>query len=236
MKKIGFICLFLILCFTACGKEESGQDDATGVVLSPSPTQMVEDIEDSKVTESEGKENETIYEDTVRVGIQSIFCDYLKGRRTERKMSSYVFYTAPRGNETDTVMLVVADEKYYEGDLEGVIDFYNDGTLFLDLGLYHGTGFSNILEEGEEGWFIEVDSTTPVTIKENNLETLQFTGHVVNDEGTSCYLYGYSFIKEGLAHILMGIVHSPGQEQEFIDSVNNEVDAMIITVRDTRKP
>jgi len=236
MKKRVFVLLLLvILVFAACGHKNEGPNNVGVETQTLAPTQsmdMPEKNENSGISGDETDVQKDIYQDEIKVFGQEIYCDYLKGRIQERMMSSYVFYAPTNGNETDTVMLVVDYEKQYEGDLEGVIDFYNDGTLFLDLGLYYGTGFNNILEEGEEGWFIEVDSTTPVTIKENNLETCQFTGHVINDENVSCYLYGYSFVKNELAFMLMGIVHSPGQEKEIIEKIKNEVDAMIITIRD----
>jgi len=236
MKRIIVLCLCGILCFSACGKEQ-GTGNVTGAdSVSPTPTRVTGKQEltgNSTSTSNEAIVEEDIYEDSIKVRGREIYCDYLKGRRTEGKSSSTTFYAPPRGNETDTVMLVADYENQYKGDLSGVIDYFNGKLFFLDLALYYGTGFLNA---PEGGWIMEIDSTAPVTIKENNLDTIQFTGHVVNDQGTSCYLYGYSFIKNEMALMLLGVVHSPGQEQEIIERIENEVDAMIITVRDELFP
>lgn len=78
--------------------------------------------------------------------------------------------------------------------------------------------------------------TSEERIEVNGIETLKVTGTVKLGvlNYYDCYIYGYSFIFEGVPCAIIGVVSDLDQPQEEIDEVTEIVDAMMKTVRNKR--
>ena len=79
-----------------------------------------------------------------------------------------------------------------------------------------------------------IDIKTTKNTCVNGIDTQQFTGNVRSTDNIDCFVYGYAFIFDDTPCVLAGVVTTREQEQTRIDSIIEEVDTMITTVRSQR--
>lgn len=114
---------------------------------------------------------------------------------------------------------VMISKDSYEGDLDGVLPLLMEKFENSVRGYMCGTIKGNELK---------LDSSEKVTVA--GFESIRFRGKVYNNI-VDCFIYGYTFLVNDQPCMIVGIVSSDSQEQDLIDTVVQDVDAMAKTLR-----
>lgn len=223
MKKFLLIlmCVCMILSIVGCGNSDKKVNTPE-----PQKTEQASPTNSTSQTTEPTAEptDEPEYDNVAYVAGKKIYVNYKNGRRKDEKHTSLVFHS----NYTEMVSLVYNKRDSFNGDLDDVFDFLNDGLLFGDLAVYSDASFF----DSSKSYPIVPKSQEAVLI--GDLNTIRIVGSVEDTYGRNCYVYGYTFIIDELPCFLVGFVFSEAQEQALIDSITDEVDQMIKTVRTER--
>lgn len=144
------------------------------------------------------------------------------------------------------------DRPMYQDVSEGLTEVFNRaGSLFIAYSIVDEehpelTAKDVLTTDIEERFFertdtyysgydarLEVDSTEDKTI--NGVECMRFEGIVISEvDGKKFknYAVGYTFVKDNIPCLLIGVVVEKDQTQLHKDEVSHNVDEMIKTLRD----
>lgn len=215
-----FLCICMALSAVACSNQPEGtgtdaptsqQTGGNEPTNQTDPTQRGEDVSDE-------------YDSYAKVGGESIYVNYKRGRRDDTGASSKVFH----GTSTDLTILAYDTDGDFSGGVADVLAWLNDGRMLRDIVMYSDADFHDY----DTTYIIDIE--TKENVKINDYDMQKFTGSVMSTDNRNCYVYGYAFVIEGTPCVLAGFVLSEGQEQSLIDAINVEVDTMVKTVRTKR--
>lgn len=217
---IMLICVLCVVCMVGCGKKEEKpiENETNQVDIEQNDTEVTDDKSEDEVKE----DVEALYDAYAKVGGESIYINFKEGlRRKNSNGTSFVF----SGSSVDIVEFVFDKENDFAGTYLDVFNYMNDGRTLSNMYAYSDADF----HEFEIPFIIEKKSEEHVVINDRDMQ--RFTGNVVDLNGRNCYVYGYAFVIEDIPCMLVGFVLSEEQEQSLIDSIHEEVDIMIKTVR-----
>ncbi len=222
MKKLALILalLMIVMSFAGCANETETPSNPETSGTGTSPTSSTDTNENP--TTSAPKED--AYDNWAKVGGKSIFVNYKSGRRKDDKSNAIVFHD----NHTDMIALHYNKADAFNGDAEEAFAFLNNGLLFGDLAAYAEANFYDDVSK------YVIEKTKGENKKVNSVDMFNFTGTVTDAEGRVCYVYGYTFVIEGVPCMLAGLVCSEDQSQQVKDAINTEIDTMAETVRTKR--
>lgn len=199
-------------------QESSARKEPASSEVTPPSEDKTEPSED--VSETTPTENDE-YESYVGVAGGSIYVNYKEERRDDVEAFSIVFHNSA----SDMTAVVYEDEKNYSGTYKDVFAYMNDGRVFNDIVMYSDADFHDY----SKTYIMDLKSSEDVKVNEYDMQ--RFTATVKDAKERECYAYGYTFVIDNNPFMLIGFVLSEAQEQELIDSINEEVDTMVKTVR-----
>lgn len=243
LKKAAYILLLLILtlCAGACSKKgtkENTKESANATntpeiskeAVTPEPTDT------EKLTQEPEKESEGGKE--VTDNPQFLY----DGKPIESAIYEDSFYP------------IVFDRPMYQVVTEGMTDVFNRaGSLFIAYSILDeehpelsakdvmtsklNKDFFNATETYYPAYDpqLKMDSTEDKTI--NGVDCMRFEGSVVSEaDGKEFknYAVGYTFVKDNIPCLLIGVVVEKDQTQLHKDEVTHNIDEMIKTLRDKR--
>lgn len=221
MKKLLCILLsvFMLFAFAACSdeKDNDSESKAESSEAAASGSEIESSLDSSSEASSEAEEvSETERKTrTIKVLGESIYVDASTEYRAELDVNSQVLT-----RDYDSVLALTYEyDDAYNGDLNGVIPFLNDG-------------FINDIALKQNGYLggnkIEIKTSEEVTI--NGFDGLKFQGTVSAGEW-DCHVYGYAFIINEIPCAVIGLVSHREQPADLIATINAEIDAMAATIR-----
>ena len=219
MKKVIAVLCLVVLCLSAaaCGNNaDPGNNTEKPVDTSVKQTGTKETTPSS---ENDGADAVELKGEAYVLG-KDIYFNYNTARKKKEERSSLIFFN----NDPAVIALVYDSEESVDTPAEA-LELMNDGRAFNALQLYSVADFV----KKESVFEISFDSKQEKKI--NELNVVGFEGNVVDNNGRSCFVYGYSFVIDETPCMLIGLDSSEEQEQNTHELLTNEVDAMIKTVR-----
>lgn len=218
MKHTLFILgIMAILAASGCESSEKKESKATEREMQTTLT-VSDDSGSTDVSTSES----SIYDNPSGIPNRNVYIDFGR-RREDVQYSSVVYHT----NHTDMVALHYNLRDSFSGNLDDVFDFLNNGVVFDDVISYAEADFWD--SSASKRYKIAASSKEKVTVA--GIDAVRIVGSVDDANGRNCYAYGYTFILDDTPIFLVGFVFSEEQDPETIESITEEVDAMMETVR-----
>ena len=217
MKHTLFILgIMAILAASGCESSEKKESKATEREMQ---TTLI--MSDNTNSTDESILEDGIYNNPSKIPNRGVYVDFGK-RVKDIEYSSVVYHT----NHTDMVALHYNVRDMFSGNLDDVFDFLNNGSVFIDL-MSYAYPEANFLDS--KNYKIAASSKEKVTVA--GIDAVRIVGSVDDANGRNCYAYGYTFILDDTPVFLVGFVFSEEQDPETIESITEEVDAMMETVR-----
>lgn len=224
MKRFLLFFLTVIFCFsfTACGssKQSYEGDHSTQKVSDDIFTTL------KPINTNEEKNYSDSFSQINKIVGRSLFINYNSSRRTFSQSNTIVYYN----NNSDVISLAYDfDENIlFSGTAREALDYLNDGRIFRAIDTHGDAYFS------KNGMIYKIDFSSIEDKAIKDINSVVFYGSVTDDEGIKCYIYGYAFVLENTAFILSGVDTSRQQREEIKNSIIEEIDGMIMTVRNER--
>lgn len=210
MKKIVCLLLVLLLVFSmaACSKEPA-QETSSPVQDVPEDTQTEpQDTTEPPVSEQEDTQPAS---NVLQIPGKEIYFSYPEGWTVEEEI-----YTLMAMENNDALIGICYDYfTPFDGNLEGLIDFY--GQPFLRDVSSYSKGY---LRDSN----IEVLTTESGTVA--GYDCVKFTAKAINNGEWDCHLYGYTFVIGDTTLMVTGLVSAAEQDAgmiQVIDKLTDEV-------------
>lgn len=220
MKRvISFLVIFVMLfTLVACSEnttEPQGSETSGNSSQTPDATTGGDDTTTS-TTEPPVDDEYNRYR---QIADHNIYVDFKTGRRDSASLNSHVFY----GSGEDIVVFVYSGAEY-SGSVDGIMDLLNDGSIPLNA-----IGHTDAKFKTTGNYPINVAKTENTRVGSN--DCVKFTGEVTDANGRICFSYGYTFIVDGKACMLVGFVFTEAQASDEKLSISTEIDKMMASVR-----
>lgn len=215
MKKMMclLLCVIMLVSLAACGSKPSQEDEtvsAPDAAVETSPK-----AETAAAEESRAQEDEETY--VYQVPMEEIYCNY------PAKLTYFTqSYTQLLFTGKDALVGLCFSFENYTGSLDEVYNFLMPH--FLD----DASTSSRCTLFGAE---YQLNSSESVTV--NGLDSCKFDVTVTCEEGWDCHVYGYSFVFDGIAYAVIGLVSTEEQASDMIEEYDGLVDQIAATVRTT---
>ena len=216
MKRITAIILvaLMLLSLTACGGSSNTETETTPDAA-PEPSQAVEDIQQADTTQESDSTEKSGYTETLHIPLRDIYVSYEQGLREYKAAATTLVY-----DTNDALVGLTYDfDRVYTGGVDGVAQFFADE--FPEKAASSSVGNINS----------SINILTSEACTVNGFDSVRFTGTCSNDGEWDCHVYGYSFIINGTAFAIIGLVSHRAQDPELIATIDARVDAMAATVR-----
>ena len=207
------LCFAMIFALAACKKEpvqEQPKEDVSAETEAP----VEEETEAPAVEDAPVASKNTV---TYEIPMESIYFDYPAELSYFTQPYTQLLYTSK-----DALVGICFTFDEYTGALEDVYDYLMPH--FLDDAATSSWG--NLYEAG-----YELVSSEKVTV--NGIESCKFYVTATDAERWDCHVYGYSFVIDGIACAVIGIVSTEAQEADLIAEYDALVDQIAATVRTT---
>lgn len=241
IKKVPYILLllFLMLCIGACSKKGTKQDaiEPANGTITPEASEEAE-IPEPTDTEKRTQEPEKESEDSKN--------------STDKAQFLYDGDSIDAVEFSDAFHNIAFDRPMYQVVSEGYTQVFNrGGSLFIAYSMLEeehpellakdvmSSDLNKRFFKATDSYYpaydpqLKMDSTEDKTI--NGVECMRFEGSVVSvadDKEFKNYAVGYTFIKDNIPCLLIGVVVEKDQTQLHKDEIIHNVDEMIKTLRD----
>ena len=231
MKK-KFVCAMLMamcLTFGACGKdvspEESSQEQTESSASKKSESNKTEASEESKVDD----EIAQLYSEVREIYSCKVYYNYNRKYREHEYFFDQFFMT---GSKVVPIMRYYEAKGYneyynkpaFEGGLDDIWDYYNDGYLFIGA----GRDQSYLVVENNE--FLPMELQSQEDVKVHDIDTKKFTATATHKDG-NLYIVGYMFMLNDSPFMLTDVIFNDDGDEALRKQAEEEVDIMMTTVR-----
>lgn len=240
LKKVIFVLMLLglVLCVGACSKKPKEGD--TNVSAEPT------------ATPEPGEENETPEPDAGEEPTQEPGEETEDGQNTEEAQFLYDGEPIDAAEFRDPFHNIAFDRPMYQVVSEGFTQVFNRaGSLFIAYSMLKEEQSDLTAEDVMESELSDrffaatdtyysgydaqlvMDSSEKIVI--NGIDCMRFEGAVISEadeKEIKNYAVGYTFVKENIPCLMIGVVVEDDQTQQHIDEVTHNVDEMIKTLRD----